>query len=62
MEWNRIESKWNEMARRLQNMTPNDRQKGHMDALRDAVSRPEPKSSPAPVVTEAAKPSVRATV
>ncbi|NUB45465.1 hypothetical protein GEU84_013790 [Fertoebacter nigrum] len=47
MEWNRIETKWHEMARRLQNMTPAERQNlsaGRIADAQDAVSQPEPKT------------------
>ncbi|MGV8952506.1 MAG: hypothetical protein ACOH2M_15470 [Cypionkella sp.] len=41
MEWNRIEAKWYEMARRLHNLKPTAR--AHSDAAQDALTQPEAK-------------------
>ncbi len=45
MEWNRIEKKWNEMARRLQHTTPDD-------IAHDAVSNITRKATLAPPAVE----------
>ncbi|MFC3179867.1 hypothetical protein [Cypionkella sinensis] len=41
MEWNRIEAKWYEMARRMHNLQPKAR--AHSDATQDELNQPETK-------------------
>jgi hypothetical protein len=63
MEWNRIETKWHEMARRLQNMTPEERQRAaasRSSGARDAISQPEPKAAPRIRAADTASSSLRA--
>lgn len=60
MEWNSIEKKWYEMARRLQNMAPLARQQ--TEEANSAVSTPLPKSNSIITPVDADEISARSTV
>jgi|GEM_PF-3468385 len=64
MEWTRIEAKWHDMARRLQQGYPSIQSttEAVTDAVSDVVSRVESETAPDPLMRAAADVTVRAEV